>query len=295
MKRALRDSDPAAVADIPPPVEPRPPRLGLDFLDMSIPFSKGSGRFQFLTLHFCELKCAYLFKRLWKVFTIRDVNLHLFGGIPLFFFRPFRFFSNDFLLFFFFFKWPKEKNTGLQHRHYWESLKSFGKQSLTSSVSGQSSKASYQGSARWLAASWLEEGTGVSTRGRFDLWLVTCCLEKGEGRVVLMWRDGERLVHFAHRKACVVCQVCTFTCPGSEFFSPPPPSPLSPSSITFTLLSKTHMQSQLSHTGLSLSPSYTQTHTHIHTCVRVFHGNCLYLWCSLSLKHTHTRAHSGTT
>ena len=59
-----------------------------------------------------------------------------------------------------------------------------------SSVSGQSSKASHQHSAPKLAAGWLEEGAGVSTRGRFDLWLVAA--SRG-GRVVLKWRDGGRL------------------------------------------------------------------------------------------------------
>ena len=47
--------------------------------------------------------------------------------------------------------------------------------------------------------SWLpvDEGAGVSTRGRFDLGLVTCCLEREEGRVVLKWRDGGRLEEIA--------------------------------------------------------------------------------------------------
>ena len=50
------------------------------------------------------------------------------------FFRAFRFFSDDFPLFLK--KSPEEKNTVLRHRNYWESSKSFGKQSLTSSFAG---------------------------------------------------------------------------------------------------------------------------------------------------------------
>lgn len=40
MKRNIRDE---GEVEPPPPVEPRPSRLGLDFLDMSVPFSRGSG------------------------------------------------------------------------------------------------------------------------------------------------------------------------------------------------------------------------------------------------------------
>ena len=50
---------------------------------------------------------------------------------------------------------------------------------------------------------------------------------------------------------------------GSELSSPP--SHLSPSSIAYTLLSKTHMQSLLSHTRLSLSLSLSLSFTHTHT------------------------------
>lgn len=42
LKRALRDSSGVPEVEPPPPVEPRPARMGLDFLDMSIPFTKGS-------------------------------------------------------------------------------------------------------------------------------------------------------------------------------------------------------------------------------------------------------------
>ncbi|XP_076454381.1 U2 snRNP-associated SURP motif-containing protein-like [Babylonia areolata] len=41
LKKAIRDSDPSVPVNIPVP-EPRPARQGFDFLDMSIPFSKGS-------------------------------------------------------------------------------------------------------------------------------------------------------------------------------------------------------------------------------------------------------------
>ncbi|KAL8618876.1 hypothetical protein ACOMHN_000883 [Nucella lapillus] len=41
MKKAIRE-DPTAPVSIPVPTEPRPVRQGFDFLDMSIPFSKGS-------------------------------------------------------------------------------------------------------------------------------------------------------------------------------------------------------------------------------------------------------------
>ncbi|KAK7090443.1 U2 snRNP-associated SURP motif-containing protein-like [Littorina saxatilis] len=43
LKRVMRDTgEDSPEAEIPLPVEPRAPRLGLDFLDMSVPFSKGS-------------------------------------------------------------------------------------------------------------------------------------------------------------------------------------------------------------------------------------------------------------
>jgi hypothetical protein len=46
LKRALREADGLPPEPEPSPApEPRPQRLGLDFLDMSIPFSKGSGKF----------------------------------------------------------------------------------------------------------------------------------------------------------------------------------------------------------------------------------------------------------
>ncbi|KAK7467769.1 hypothetical protein BaRGS_00037006 [Batillaria attramentaria] len=43
LKRSLKEVD-GAEPEIPVPAEPRPPRLGLDFLDMSVPFSRGSGQ-----------------------------------------------------------------------------------------------------------------------------------------------------------------------------------------------------------------------------------------------------------
>ena len=115
----------------------------------------------------------------------RDVNLPLFGGIPLFF-RVFRVFSNDFPLFLK--NRLKKKNTSLQHRHYWESSKSFGKQSLTSSFAGLHLfrfRSEFESVTSTLGT---KAGCRWTRRRRWCLnsrsfWSLTCCccLHRGGG------------------------------------------------------------------------------------------------------------------
>ena len=103
---------------------------------------------------------------------IRDVNLQLFGGIPLLFFA-FRFFRNHFPLFLekSLTKKKKKKEAGVRRRHCQESSKSFGTRLLAFPVLSQ---------------------CGISTR---HLKSDTCnhappASRKGKGRVVVRWRDG---------------------------------------------------------------------------------------------------------
>ena len=63
-----------------------------------------------------------------KLIIARDVNLPLFGGIPLFFFFTFRFFKNDFPRFL---KNQKKKFLSFTNTATIDSSKSFGKQSVT--------------------------------------------------------------------------------------------------------------------------------------------------------------------
>ena len=163
-------------------------------------------------------------------------------------------------------------------------------------------------------------GCGLTKRRRW------CLLERGDGRVVLMWRDGGWLkgiawilswpVHFAswtpafrqndRDKACVVCQVCTFTCPGSEFSSPPSAiSSLSKQFYNHPSLQNTYVESvYLTPDSLSLSLSLLHTHTHTHARAwstetacpfgAYTHTHTLSLSLSLSLSHIHTHTHTHT-
>ena len=132
--------------------------------------------------------------------------------------------------------------------------------------------------------------------------------------MVLKWRDRERLeriagvlswpVHFAHlipafgqndrEEACVVCQVCTFMCPGNEL-SPPPP-PLSTHAVFHSPFSPKHTCRVVYLTpdslSLSLSLSLTYTHARDPRKLPVQLVLTLSLSLSLSLSHTHTHTHT---
>ena len=102
------------------------------------------------------------------------------------FFRVFRVFSNDFPLFLK--NRLKKKNTSLQHRHYWESSKSFGKQSLTSSFAGLRLfrfRSKFESVTSTLGT---KAGCRLTRRRRWCLnsrsfWSLTCCccLHRGGG------------------------------------------------------------------------------------------------------------------
>ena len=253
-----------------------------------------------------------------------SAEFRFFGVLPLFFKWFSAFFLKNLL---------KKKTTGLRHRHYWESSNSFGKQSLTSSFAAVRFfrfRSKFESVVSTLGT---VAGCGLTKRRRWCLnsrsfWPLTCYFlpREGEERVVLKWRDRGRLegiagvlswpVHFAHlipafgqndrEEACVVCQVCTFMCPGNEL-SPPPPPPSTQAVFHSPFSPKHTCRVSLSHTGLSLSlclsvclslslsPSLSHTHTHTHA----IHGSCLSSWCllslSLSLSLTYTHRGWGTT
>ena len=165
---------------------------------------------------------------------IRNVNLLLFGGISLFFFWAFGFFFKWFSAFLK--KSPKEKNTGLRHRHYWESSKSFGKQSLTSlfaSLRFFHFRSKFKSVASTLGTI---AGCRLTRRRRWCLnsrlfWSLTCYLLPREGG-----REGGRLegitwivnwpVYFNHREGmCGVSSLYLYVSGLRVLLSPLPSHP----------------------------------------------------------------------